>query len=81
MATIEQNGKRWNIRKADGTLLMTTKGKPRYFNTQEWAEFFCQNVTNQEQNPPKPSWRQAVREARAKVWADMEAEGLLEGLR
>lgn len=78
MATIEQNGKRWNIRKADGTLLMDKQtGKPRYFNKQEWAEFFCRNVTNQEQNPPKPSWRDAVQEARAKVWMDMKTEGLI----
>ena len=78
MAAIEKNGKRWNIRKADGTLLLDRKtGRPRYFNTEKWAEFFAGNVTDQEQNPRQPSWREAVQEARAKVWADMGAEGLL----
>jgi hypothetical protein len=78
MAAIEKNGKRWNIRKADGTVLLDTKtGKPRYFLKEEWAELFADNVTNQEQNPHQPSWREAVQEARAKVWADMGAEGLL----
>ena len=72
MATIEQNGKRWHIRLADGSLLLDKKtGKTRYFNKAEWAQFFADNITEQEKHPRLPSWRQVVIEARAKVMSEM----------
>lgn len=68
MATYEQSGKRWVVRRVDGTLLLGDKGKPRYFRSEEWAKQYADNVTGQENNPRPPSWRDVVREVRARTY-------------
>jgi hypothetical protein len=70
MATYEPSGKRWHIRRADGSLLANNQtGKTRYFTREDTAEWWARNITEQEQNPRSPSWRQVVNEARTKVFS------------
>ena len=70
MAAYEPSGKRWHVRRADGSLLTNNRtGKTRYFAREDTAQWWARNITEQEQNPRPPSWREAVIEARAKVFS------------
>jgi hypothetical protein len=76
MAEIVQIGKRWRVKRADGSYLLNNHtGKIAYFNKQAMAQFRADMLTKREQEGPRPpSWRQAVIEARAKVYAEIQEE-------
>jgi hypothetical protein len=67
MATYEPHGKRWVVRRADGSLLKNEKGNTKFFRLEEMAKLFTDNVTWQENNPRPPSWRDVIREVRART--------------
>jgi hypothetical protein len=67
MVTYEQSGKRWVVRRVDGSLLKNDKGNTKYYRLEEMAKMFADNVTEREKNPRPPSWRDVVREVRART--------------